>query len=298
MSIELRTMRYVIAIAETGGFQRAAERLHMSQPPLSRQIRELERELGVALFHRRPTRLTAEGHIFVKHARAVLANVDRALAETRAAAGAHAGVVRIGAGPMSGSTDIPRIVAAVNRRYPDITLEVVEMWDTELASALIAGDVDIAIGWHLGIDGEPIRRVLRREPYAVVVGDGHRLADRPRVALAELRGETFRFLARRFAPNYYDAVLRVVGSTGEDFTVWENPLPGLRYFGTLGAGGFNLLPTSISRSLPAGIRCLQIADDLPPAELVMAWRSGAGQAVEAVASVATKAARRPPSAAL
>jgi DNA-binding transcriptional LysR family regulator len=291
MSIELRTMRYVIAIAETGGFQRAAAQLHMSQPPLSRQIRELERELGVALFHRRPTRLTAEGHVFVKHARAVLADVDRAIAETRGATGPQAGVVRLGSGPMSGSTDVPRIVAAVNRKHPGITLEAVESWDTELTAALIAGDVDIAIGWHLGIGGELIRRVLRREPYVVVVADRHPLADRASVALAELRGETFRFLPRRFAPNYYDAVLAAVGGTGEEFTVWENPLPGLRYFGDLGAGGFHLLPMSISRSLPAGLRCMQISDELPPAELVMAWRSGAGQAVEAVASIATKVAR-------
>jgi DNA-binding transcriptional LysR family regulator len=288
MSIELRTMRYVIAIADTGGFQQAAERLHMSQPPLSRQIRELERELGVALFHRRPTRLTAEGHIFVKHARAVLANVERAVAETRAVAGTQAGLVRVGSGPMSRSTDVPTIVAAVNRRHPGIALEVVEMWDNELASALIAGEVDIAIGWHLGIDGALVRRVVRREPYVVVVAEGHRLADRPRVALADLRGEIFRFLPRRFAPSYYDAVLHAVTSTGEQFTVWENPLPGLRYFGDLGSGGFNVLPSSIDRSLPAGTRCVPISDELPRAELVMAWRSGAGRAVEAVASVATK----------
>jgi DNA-binding transcriptional LysR family regulator len=291
MSIELRTMRYVIAIAETGGFQRAAERLHMSQPPLSRQIRELERELGVALFHRRPTRLTAEGHVFVKHARAVLADVDRAIAETRGAAGPQAGVVRLGTGPMSGSTDVPRIVAAVNRKHPGITLEAVESWDTELTTALIAGDVDIGIGWHLGIGGELIRRVLRREPYVIVVAERHPLADRTSVALAELRGETFRFLPRRFAPDYYDAVLAAVAGTGEEFAVWENPLPGLRYFGDLGAGGFHVLPKSISRSLPAGLRCMQISDELPPATLVMAWRPGSGQAVEAVASVAAKLAR-------
>jgi DNA-binding transcriptional LysR family regulator len=293
MSIELRTMRYVIAIAENGGFQRAAARLHMSEPPLSRQIRELERELGVALFHRRPTRLTAEGHVFVKHARAVLADVDRAVTETRGAAGSQAGMVRLGSGPMSGSTDVPRIVAAVRRKHPGITLESVESWDTELAAALIAGDVDIAIGWHLRIDGELIRRVLRREPYVAVVTERHRLADRAKVALADLRGETFRFLPRRFAPDYYDAVLTAVGSTGEEFTVWENPLPGLRYFGDLGAGGFHVLPASISRSLPAGLRCVPISEQLPPAELVMVWRSGAGQAVEAVASVATNCLPRP-----
>jgi DNA-binding transcriptional LysR family regulator len=288
MSIELRTMRYVIAIAETGGFQRAAAQLHMAQPPLSRQIRALERELGVALFHRRPTRLTAEGHVFVKHARAVLADVDRAVAETRGAAGSQAGVVRLGSGPMSGSTDVPRIVAAVNRKHPGITLEAVESWDTDLVTALIAGDVDIAIGWHLGTGGELIRRVLRRERYVVVVTEDHRLADRPSVALADLRGESFRFLPRKFAPDYYDAVLTAVASTGEEFTVWENPLPGLRYFGDLGAGGFHVLPMSISRSLPAALRCLPISDEIPPAELVMIWRSGAGQAVEAVASAASK----------
>lgn len=281
-------MRYVIAIAETGGFQRAAAQLHMAQPPLSRQIRALERELGVALFHRRPTRLTAEGHVFVKHARAVLADVERAVAETRGASGSQAGVVRLGSGPMSGSTDVPRIVAAVNRKHPGITLEAIESWDTELVTGLIAGDVDIAIGWHLGTGGELIRRVLRRERYVVVVTEAHRLADRPSVALVDLRGESLRFLPRRFAPDYHDAVLTAVASTGEEFTVWENPLPGLRYFGDLDAGGFHVLPASISRSLPAGLRCLPISDELPPAELVMSWRSGAGQAVEAVASVASK----------
>ena len=279
-------MRYVIAIAETGGFQRAAEQLHMAQPPLSRQIRDLERELGVALFHRRPTRLTAEGHVFVKHARAVLADVERAIADTRASAGAEAGVVRLGCGPMSGSTDIPRLVAALVGRHPGIAVEVTELWDTALASALIAGDVDMAIGWHLSVTGELARQVLRREPYVIVVAGEHPLAARGAVALSELRGETFRFLPRRFAPRYYDAVLRALQSSGEDFSVWENPLPGLRHFGDIRSGGFHMLPASIAGSLPAGLICLTILDELAPAELEMAWRPGAGRAVEAVAAIA------------
>jgi DNA-binding transcriptional LysR family regulator len=286
MSIELRTMRYVIAIAECGGFQRAAERLHMAQPPLSRQIRDLERELGVALFHRRPTRLTAEGHVFVQHARTVLADIERAIAETRAAGGSAAGVVRLGCGPMSGATDIPRLVTDVAAKHPDVIVEVVESWDTALSSALIAGEVDIAIGWHLSIRGELARQVLRREPYVIVVGENHALAERGAVALGELRGETFRFLPRRFAPHYYDAVLRAVRSTGEEFAVWENPVPGLRHFGDFRSGGFHMLPTSIGGSLPAGLRCLTIVDDIPRAELAMVWRPGAGRAVEVVAAMA------------
>jgi DNA-binding transcriptional LysR family regulator len=288
MSIELRTMRYVIAIAETGGFQLGAERLHMSQPPLSRQIRELERELGVTLFHRRPTRLTAEGHVFVRHARAVLADVERAIAETRGARGPESGTVRVGCGPMSGTTDIPGLVAAVRNQRPGIAVDVVELWDNDLGAALVAGEIDIAIGWHLSISGELARHVLRREPYVVVLAETHPLAQRSTLALSDLRGETFRFLPRRFAPQYYDAVLAALRSTGEDFHVWENPLPGLRYFGDLATGGFNLLPVSISRSLPSGVKCLPVADRLPTVDLEMVWRPGGGRAVEAVAAIATR----------
>ena len=251
-------MRYVIAIAEAGGFQLAAQRLHMSQPPLSRQIRELERELGVALFHRRPTRLTAEGHTFVKHARAILADVDRAIAETRCASEAQTGVVRVGCGPMSGSTDMPRLVAAVRERHPHIELRVSEMWDTALSTALISGEVDIAIGWQLSIEGQWARGVLRREPLVVVVSDEHRLAREPAVRLLDLSGDTLRFLPRHFAPAYYDAVLAAVRAGGVEFAVWENPFPGLRYFGDLGSDGFHVLPLPMSTALPAGVRVLPI----------------------------------------
>jgi DNA-binding transcriptional LysR family regulator len=291
MSIELRTMRYVIAIAECGGFERAAERLHMSQPPLSRQIRELERELGVALFHRRPTRLTAEGHVFVQWARAITADVDRAVAETRAASGHLVGEVRLGCGPMSRSTDVPDLVAAVIEQHPGLSVEAVESWDTELASALRSGDIDLALGWHLPTGPDVVSRDLRADPYVVVVAESHRLTRRDAVALRDLRGDTFRFLARRFAPDYHDAILAAIRSTGEDFDVWENPSPGLRYFGDLTSGGFHVLPRSITRSLPAGVRALPITDELPPAVLRIAWRAGARRSVEAVASVATRRLR-------
>ena len=99
MPIDLRLMRYAIAVAEEESFQRAAARLHMAQPPLSRQIRQLERELGVALFRRRPTRLTDAGRVFVREARDILAATEGAVARTRAAAGALERVVRVGYGP-------------------------------------------------------------------------------------------------------------------------------------------------------------------------------------------------------
>jgi DNA-binding transcriptional LysR family regulator len=292
MSIDLRTMRYVIAIADAGGFQLAAERLHMSQPPLSRQIRELERELGVALFHRRPTRLTAQGHTFVRHARAIIADVDRAVAETRGASGPVTGAVRLGCGPMSASTEVPGLVAAVRTHHPAIDLQPIEMWDTELGSALIAGEVDIAIGWQLSIDGPLARRMLRRDPLVAVVAGSHRLACADTVRLAELRDDTLRFLPRRFAPDYYEAVLAAVSSGGVQFSLWHNPFPGLRYFGDLDSGGFHVLPRSIASALPAGVKALRIVDPLPGLELNLIWRPGAGRAVEAVATLLSQSVHR------
>jgi DNA-binding transcriptional LysR family regulator len=163
------------------------------------------------------------------------------------------------------------------------------MWDSELGSALIAGEVDIAIGWQLSVDGPLARRLLRRDALVVVVAGGHRLAGADAVRLKDLRGDTFRFLPRRFAPDYYDAVLAAVRSCGEDFPLWHNPFPGLRYFGDLGSGGFHVLPKSITSSLPAGVAVLPILDPLPGIELNLIWRPGAGRAVEAVAAVSVGA---------
>ncbi|WP_133051049.1 LysR family transcriptional regulator, partial [Mycobacteroides abscessus] len=91
MEIELRWLRYVVAVADHGGMQRAADALHMTQPPLSRQIRELERRLGTSLFTRRPVSLTAAGAVFVEHAREVLSSVDNLVTATRSTATGEAG---------------------------------------------------------------------------------------------------------------------------------------------------------------------------------------------------------------
>jgi len=94
MEIELRLMRYVITIAKEAGFQRVAQRLHMAQPPLSRQIRALEHRLGTPLFERRPVRLTPAGEVFVDAARDILARTDRLVEQTAVAGRGEIGTVR------------------------------------------------------------------------------------------------------------------------------------------------------------------------------------------------------------
>jgi len=122
MAIDLRLMRYVIAVAEEGGFQRAADRLLMAQPPLSRQIRDLERELGVTLFERRPVvRLTEAGRVFVESARTILAESDRLVERTLLASRGEYGTIRVGYIYSAVFETLPQLVAAMSRSHPGVT---------------------------------------------------------------------------------------------------------------------------------------------------------------------------------
>src|SRR5262245_37517241 len=129
MPVNLRVLRYVVAVADEGTFQRAAERLHMAQPPLSRQIGGLERELGVVLFERNPTRPTAAGAAFVARARRVLAAADQLVRDVTAAPGPPVlGDVRLGYLPATGLDTIPVLADAVRRRHPGIALDAFDKW--------------------------------------------------------------------------------------------------------------------------------------------------------------------------
>jgi len=135
--------------------------------------------------------------------------------------------------------------------------------------------------------------VLRRDPYAVVVGSRHRLAGRDAVALRDLRGETLRFFPRARAPRYYDDLLAALQGTGETFEVWENPLPGLRSLNvSLSERGFMVLPAALAGQLPAGVVCLALTDDLPTIDLGISRRRDATPAVRLLVRTARDLARR------
>ncbi|MGI5150238.1 LysR family transcriptional regulator [Plantactinospora sp. CA-294935] len=293
MPIELRLIRYVIAVAEAGGFEAAAERLHMTQPPLSRQIRELERQLGVDLFHRRPTRLTEAGRVFVESARELLIEAERTVERTRRAGRAEGGQVRVGYTVTTAFEEMPKLFAAMRDRHPGIRLDAWEAWDVDLSTALHEGELDVVLGRHLPVPTTYQRTRLRPDPYAVVVGAGHRLARRRTVALSDLRGETLLFFPRRLAPHYHDTVLAALRSSGETFDVWENPLPGLRNLNlNLRDQGFMFLPWSLGRQLPNGVACLSTADELPTIDLEIAWRRHPSPPVRALVDTARQLARR------
>ncbi|WP_256959505.1 LysR substrate-binding domain-containing protein [Streptomyces viridochromogenes] len=184
--MELRTLRYFVAVAEELHFGRAAARLHMSQPPLSRAIKQLEADTGALLFARSPTgvTLTAVGTVLLDEARALLEHADRVRARVREAAGAAA----ITVGILGDGTDpgVARLAAAYRRTHPGIDIRVRDTDLTDPTCGLRAGLVDVALTRAPFDETALTVRTLRSDPVGVVLRADDPLARHDRLRLAEL----------------------------------------------------------------------------------------------------------------
>ena len=193
--MELQQLRYVLAVAETRNFTRAAERCHIVQSAMSHQIKALEHELGVQLFARtsRRVELTDAGAAFLPSAQASLEAADRAVAEAAAATGQIRGTVTIGVIPTVTAIDVPAVLGRFHQAHPAVKIRLLGGSSDEFIAAIRSGGMDVAV---LGLPaGQPPRGVrsqeLVREDLVAVVSATHRLAGRDNIALADLDGEAF-----------------------------------------------------------------------------------------------------------
>lgn len=190
--MELRQLAYFVAVVEEAHFTRAAERLHVAQPAISQQIRRLESELGERLLHRdrRTVALTPAGEALLPHARAALAQVEHARQAVAALRGLITGQLRIGLVMPLPDRRVVRAVGVFGRRYPGITLSLVEGETDALLAGLAAGDLQTAFvglgpGQELPADLDSL--VVAREPAVLAVHPQHPLAGRASVRLTALR---------------------------------------------------------------------------------------------------------------
>ena len=214
--MELRHLKYVVTVADTLHFGRAAERLNLSQPPLSQQIRQLETELGVALFHRtkRHVELTDAGRMFVEEARVILAHAAHASNLALRVDQGEVGQLSIGAAGPADAQVFVDILRAFARRHPRIRMVVKNMGSAEQARALSEGRL------HVGFVALPIdepdlatETVLRR-PIVIALPRNHPLASRAPVPLHALANEPHIMFARRMGPRLFDAVLAACREAG------------------------------------------------------------------------------------
>lgn len=207
--MELRHLRYFVAVAEERNFTRAAERLHIAQPPLSRQIQQLEESLGVPLFERnsRPLKLTDTGRYFYTHAMQLLAQTAELEAMTRRV-GKIERAMSIG---FVGSTlygMLPRIIRRYRTEHADIELALHEMSTMDQIKALKEGRIDVGFG-RIRHDDPAVRRVvLREERMIVALPQGHRLSvGRTQLSLHDLLDDTLIIFPKAPRPSFADQVL-------------------------------------------------------------------------------------------
>jgi DNA-binding transcriptional LysR family regulator len=279
--MELRHLRYFVAVAEEKHITRAAERLGMQQPPLSQQIRALERELDVQLFRRKPrgVELTDAGSAFLADARAILSHIDHAFATTRRTARGEQGEVAVG---FTSSTPfhpfVPRIIRAYRDTFPRVSLTLEEGGTTELIDDLRNERIDAAfIRTAIANQEGIVVSTLLQEAMVLALPRGHRVSRRKgAVALRALAGETFIVYRRRSGPGLYDAILAACNAAGFSPRIGQEAPRIVSTLNLVAAGlGISLVPESLQRMHMDGVIFRRLTGAAQPkAPLYLASRRG------------------------
>lgn len=251
--MELRHLRYFLAVAEELNFTRAAQRLHIAQPPLTQQIKALEAEMGVTLIDRSAYRieLTEAGRVFAAEVARILGEVRNAVLVAKRAARSAAGQVRVGfTASASFNPLVTRTFLTFRSHYPAIDVSLEESQSTELGMALREGRIDVAfVRPPLTADGIEVQS-LEEEEMVVAVARGHRLARRKRINLRELEPETFILYPRTVRPGLADTVIAACEQAGF--------VPRVEQYAPQLSSTINLVATSLGISIvPRSMQALQ-----------------------------------------
>lgn len=277
--MELRHIRYFLAVAEERNFTRAAARVGIGQPPLSQQIRDLEEEIGTRLFHRVPhgAELTEAGHAFLAAVTALPDRVAAAVRDAQRAGRGDAGVLRIGfTGSAAINPLVPRCIREFRERHRDVELLLSESNSTGLAAALKDGSIDLAFLRPGAILASETRCVdFPAEPMVLAIADKHPSVVQSQggaIALATLNDESFIMTPRGIGPTLFDAMIEACAAVG--FVPRLGPAaPQIASIVSLVAAGegVSIVPASMRQLCVEGVAYREIADASPVAQLVLAY---------------------------
>lgn len=272
LNVELRHLRYFVAVAEELHFGRAADRLKVAQPSLSQQIRKLERQIGADLFDRtnRRVELTAAGAALLPGATRTLEDAGTAIEQARDAAAGVSGHLTVGFIETAAITVVPQAVRRFRAAHPGIALTLLELGVGEQTEGLLSGRLDFGfIRERSKIESLRTETVLE-EKLVVAVPAGHDLAGRSRLAVGSLTEEPLVAVERNMLPELYDDTLRMLRENGGNRDFAQNASSVLAVLGLVSAGlGLAILPASVEAIRLAGVDFVPLTDS-PQAAILMA----------------------------
>ncbi len=275
--MELRHIRYFLAIAREGNFTRAAAGLGISQPPLSLQIKDLEEEIGALLFRRvaHGAELTPAGQAFLDVVGGIPALAERGVRHAQRASRGEVGILRAGFTASSVfNTVVPGTLRAFRRAYPNVELMLEEANTTRLTAGLDDGTLDIAFLRPEGAEGRNVQvRLLAEEPMVLAVPTGHAMAGADEIDLAQLAKEPFILFPRSIGPILYDTIVDACRESGFEPQV-DQFAPQITSIVNLVAAelGVSMVPASMSQLHVAGVAFRKVKRQTPTARLALACR--------------------------
>jgi DNA-binding transcriptional LysR family regulator len=278
-TMELRHLRYFVAVAEELHFTRAAERLGIKQPPLSCQIRQLERELGTSLFRRltRGVELTEAGALLLDEARGILDQVERIKAAVQSRARGETGCVRLGfADATCVQPLVPGLIRAYHQRYPSVLIMPEQSETLLLVAGLRSGMIDVAFVRPPLSDGEGVEVApLVEEPMVIVLPESHPRAGDRSMPLAALAEETLILFPRTLGPGLHDAIIASCQRAGFSCKLGPEAPQTTSTIHMVAAGyGVSIVPQSFAQIHLAGIAYIRIEGEAPRAPIGLAFRRG------------------------
>lgn len=275
MNIELRHLRYFIAVAEELHFGRAAARLNISQPPLSQQIQILEQQVGARLLARtnRSVGLTAAGKQFLADSRQVVSLVNDAAARAERLHLGETGELRLGftsSAPFISA--VSHTLSTFRRHYPDVHIQTREINTREQIVPLNEGSLDLGLMRNTQLPDTLAWEVILREPLMAMIPRDHPLAAQPSVTLAELAQEPFVFFDPHVGTGLYDDILGLMRRYGLTPVITQEVGEAMTIIGLVAAGlGVSILPASFKRVQLNEMRWVAIAEEDAVSEMWLVW---------------------------
>ncbi|HET7540433.1 MAG TPA: LysR family transcriptional regulator [Polyangiaceae bacterium] len=271
--MEIRHLRYFVAVAEELHFGRAARRLHIQQPPLSRQIQDLEAELGFPLFERtrRRVELTPAGLALLGRARQVFDALDVAIHDARRASEGESGRLVVGYPSSLAYSGLTELLRAFRTRFPAVEISLREQPPADQIDGLKAGSLDVGFVRTSLDDPTLAAELVRRESLVVVLPDDHRLVKQHSIPLEALAQEPFVLFPRARGPAFFDQLMALCGRAGFTPRVVQEAAQ-LDIVSLVAAGfGISIMPSSMRNFRRPGLAFRAIVG-APQVELLIVWR--------------------------